>query len=213
MEDLPQLDIQEDIATLMESDEDEVADEPPLQDLSQPVPKKKASEIFVHKPSNKEPEPEEEKEPEPVPEISEKTGKPKRKLSKKQKEHLDKVRAKAIEACKQKKRDRLEVEARVKAELKERKKKERVKKEKPKTPPPETSPAPAPRHPEEEFGNFMAHMERFEKMRHEYNLAQQKLKPKPTINPPKPQQKPQPPTPAINIISQPTNPYTSAFNW
>ena len=57
-------------------------------------------------------------------------------------------------------------------------------------------------------------MERFEKMRHEYHLAQQKLKPKPTIQPPpKPQPKPQPPQPAINIISQPTNPYSSAFNW
>ena len=98
MEDLPQLDIQEDIATLMESDDDEPCDEAPLQDLSKPIQPKNPSEIFVNKPSNKEPE---EEESEPEPELNKK-GKPKRKLSKKQKEHLDKVRLKAVEACKQK---------------------------------------------------------------------------------------------------------------
>ena len=69
MDDLPQLDIEEDIATLMSDNEEEKADEAPLQDLTKPVEKKKASEIFVAKPpSNKEPpeiddKPAEEEEP------------------------------------------------------------------------------------------------------------------------------------------------------
>ena len=186
MEDLPQLDIQEDIATLMESEDDEPCDEAPLQDLSRPIQPKNPSEIFVNKPKNVQPEEEEESEPEPAPELNKK-GKPKRKLSKKQKEHLDKVRLKAVEACKQKKRDRLEVEARVKAELKEKKEKKRLEKQKakrPTTPPPIEKPTPtappplpyAPVDPDQEFGNFMANMERFEKMRHEYHQAR---KPKP----------------------------------
>ena len=84
MEDLPQLDIQEDIATLMESDDDEPCDEAPLQDLSKPIQPKNPSEIFVNKPSNKDSESAPEEESEPEPELNKK-GKPKRKLSKNRK--------------------------------------------------------------------------------------------------------------------------------
>jgi hypothetical protein len=210
MEDLPQLDIQEDIATLCESD-DEVADEPPLQDLSKPIEASKPDQIFVKPPSNKDPEKEEVV-------ISEKTGKPKRKMSQKQLDHLAKVRAKAVASCKQKKKDRLEIEAKVKKELKAKRAREKLEKTKEKleeeaqvSPPPRPT-APVP-NPDEAFGNFMAHMERFEKMRHEYNLAQQKAKPKPTINPSPPPPPPKPAAPPIQIVSNPSNPYSSAFNW
>ena len=77
--------------------------------------KKEASEIFVAKPpSNKEPPeiddtPAEEEEPVKKPRA-------KRPRSKAQIEHLNRVRGKAVEAAKQKKRDRLEIEKRVKEE-------------------------------------------------------------------------------------------------
>ena len=80
--------------------EEEKADEPPLQDLTKPVEKKEASEIFVAKPpSNKEPPeiddtPAEEEEPVKKPRA-------KRPRSKAQIEHLNRVRGKAVEAAKE----------------------------------------------------------------------------------------------------------------
>ena len=107
--------------------------------------------------------------------------------------------------------------------MKEKKRLAKLEKEKakkpvrPTTPPPVEKPTPTappplpyqPVDPEQSFGDFMANMERFEKMRHEYHQARRakaEAKPKPT--PP-----PKPPAPAINIIQKPTNPYASAFNW
>tara|TARA_R100001163_G_C5061880_1_gene198820 strand:- start:1714 stop:2397 length:684 start_codon:yes stop_codon:yes gene_type:complete len=227
MDDLPKLDIEEDIATLMSDDEGEKPDEKPLQDLTKPVEKKEPSEIFVSKPpSNKDP-PELTSEP-AVEEEPIKKPKAKKPRSKAQIEHLNKVRKKAVESVKQKKRDRLEIEKRVKEELAAKRKMERIKKkedkialekeELPKPTPsatPSEKPTPTPI-PVDDFNTFMGHMERFEKMKMDYLKQQEAKKPKPTINPPKP--KPKPKAPAMpdqmNIVNPaPTNPYDSMFNW
>ncbi len=222
MEDLPQLDIEEDIATLMSDNEEEKADEAPLQDLTKPVEKKEASEIFVAKPpSNKEPPeiddtPVEEEEPVKKPRA-------KRPRSKAQIEHLNRVRGKAVEAAKQKKRDRLEIEKRVKEELAAKKKAERIKKKEDKLAKEKEALAPEPA-PENvvkmspnDFNTFMGHMERFEKMKYEYLKEQEDKQPKATINPPKPKPKAKaaPPLPdQMNLINPtPNNPYDNMFNW
>jgi len=226
MEDLPQLDIEEDIATLMSDNEEEKADEAPLQDLTKPVEKKEASEIFVAKPpSNKEPPeiddtPAEEEEPVKKPRA-------KRPRSKAQIEHLNRVRGKAVEAAKQKKRDRLEIEKRVKEELAAKKKAERIKKKEDKLAKekealaPEPAPAAEPENvvkmSPNDFNTFMGHMERFEKMKYEYLKEQEDKRPKATINPPKPKAKAKaaPPLPdQMNLINPtPNNPYDNMFNW
>ena len=227
MEDLPQLDIQDDIATLCESD-DEIADEPPLQDLSKPVEASKPDQIFVKPPSNKDPvaPPTDD---EPKVELSKKTGKPKRKMSAKQLEHLANVRQKAIAACKQKKADRLAAEEYAKGQIKQKRAQAKLEKAKAKiekeTPlPPKVEPEPKAKLPDPDaaFGNFMVHMERFERLRHQYNKQQQaeKLKGTPDMSaPPKIVKKPPANIPKavaskpIEIIQNNHNPYSNVFNW
>ena len=197
MEDLPQLDIQENIEELCKEDVP-IAEEKPAQDLtdvSQPLAKVEAESIF-EKPSNK--------------------VKPKPKQTAAQKKALSETRRRNLEKARQKK----EIERRVKAEMKREKEEAIIRKakeeeqleERPPTPTPppikKVSPSPMPsKH--EEFSKFMENMEKYKVMKHEWVEEQEKKVPKPT---PKPASQPATPCPPpIQIINP--NPYSSAFNW
>lgn len=202
MEDLPQLDIQENIEELCKEDTP-IVDEPPPQDLtdvSQPLPKVEAESIF-EKPSNR---------PKP---------KPKAKPSAASKKAVAETRRRNLEKARQKR----EIERRVKAEMKREKEEAIIRAakeledeeeaERPPTPTPppkkKVSPSPMPSQPQDEFSNFMKHMEKYKVMKHEWVQEQKAAKQKST---PKPVPKPAPVQPAPVII-QPPNPYSSAFNW
>ena len=220
MEDLPQLDIEEDLEALASDDD---MNEPPMQDLSKPIEASKPNEIFMPPTNNKKSEePVEEKVIEEPPVQLTKSGRPKRPRTQKQIDHLNRVRKKAVDKMKQKKQDRLESEKLAKELIKQKRAKEKADKLKDKAkdlvkdqPSEEEIREQKRLKDEEQFGMFVANMEKFERMRYEYH---EKNKPKPTPPPaPKPTPKPTPcatpPPPAISLIQNPTNPYASAFNW
>lgn len=207
MENLPELDIVEDVKNLIDDDD---------------VIETKPEDIFITEPpSNKSSEPILEQEREETPKK-----KPKKKISKRQAEHLAKAREKAKVTNMKKRQERLEVEKRVRRELEDKRRKkeddEEESSKRPQTPKPQEEyivgskpmPIPPPNvtpEPDNEldFNIFMSNMKKYKKMKHNYYKAQWEEAKRET-EPPK--QKPKPRKPDI-IQHQPTNPFSNAFTW
>lgn len=236
MDKLPELSIVEDLATIEAED-----DEPlniVVEDLSQPLEPADASDIFIGKPTNgnvkmptnksvKRSKTVTKKEVE-IPddlvdtEVEEEIIKPKKKpLSEKQKAHLERIRVKALEAKKEKARLKKEIKEKVEVEVKQtrqRKKKEPVKEElsqdfKKRLNVPSDEEILKKKQETEQmsFINFMSNMEKYQKIRYDYESK--KAQPKPQPPKPKPQPKPQNNKIPETIKPQQVNPYDSIFQW
>lgn len=255
MDKLPQLDIEADLNNLESDGEENVSIV--VEDLTgDSFPKTEPQDIFVGKPTNgktKRPAPQNIKKkvvskseveiPEPLQEVTdqpeEEEEKPKKKpLSEKQRLHLEKIRAKALEAKKEKMRLKKEVKERVEVEVKktrQRKKKEVAEdkglsedfKQRMKVPSDEEIQAKKKKDEEMSFINFMSNMEKYQFMRHQFEQEKQARqppppKPQPPAQPvqrsqpqptPKPQRKPAPQKLPETIKPKQQNPYDELFQW
>lgn len=246
MECLPDLDIQGDLDNLEAEGELEVVD---IEDLTVPKEEtyvKPPEDIFVGKPTNGKPKQlvkrsivTQERQLDDVPEeeIPVKTKKP---ISEKQKAHLERIRIKAAETKRLKAMEKQLITERVTAELKGTRKKQKKKagenigeemtedfKKQMKIPTAEEKAEVKRKADETQFMDFMANMEKFQRMRYEHDqktkreneakrIQQQKAfeiesKKKRVI-----QRQAQPipaPHPQPDILKPPDNPYAGAFNW
>ena len=226
------LEIEEDLEKLMSESEDEDEINVPVEDLTQRVGVAQPKDIFLGKPTNKEkvefnlPEKREMKTiKKPV--MVDELGKPiKKKLSEKQRLHLERIRIKALESKKEKQRLKKEIKERVEVEVKETRAK---RKPKPKTqreqytedfkermhivePPIEN----IPQKEEMAFLNFMSNMEKFQSMRQAHAPPVQPRPPAPVPSaPPLPTPTPKPlPTFLSNAIQKGEgDPYACNFVW
>ena len=156
------------------------------------------------------------------------TKKAKKPLSEKQKAHLERIRIKALEAKREKARLKKEVKERVENEVREKRgrtKKEKVvvvdasekvkeqfiEKTQLPTPPPQVT-----NDPSLSFNNFMQNMEKYKRMKYDYQNKQLEATKKAMAYQqtrfvePKPQPKP---APSIIVPPKPKNPYDDIFSW
>ncbi len=233
MDKLPELSIVEDLATI-EGDEDEQLNIV-VEDLSTPMELAEPSDIFIGKPTNGNVKMPTNKDvrrkktvtkkevtiPDEISEVEEEVIKPKKKpLSEKQKAHLERIRVKALEAKKEKARMKKEVKERVEVEVKQKRQRKKAQpkeetlsedfKQRLKVPSEEEVAQKKMKDDEMSFMNFMSNMEKYQKIRYDYESKKQ----------PKPQPPKQKPTPKpVNRVVPETikprdiNPYESIFQW
>ena len=167
-----------------------------------------------------------EEEPEKVIEVLN-TKKAKKPLSEKQKAHLERIRIKALEAKREKARLKKEVKERVENEVREKRgrkkvvvvdasekvKEQFIEKTQLPTPPPQVT-----NDPTLSFNNFMQNMEKYKRMKYDYQNKQLEATKKAMayqqtrLVEPKPQPKPKP-APSIIVPPKPKNPYYDIFSW
>jgi hypothetical protein len=242
MDKLPQLEIEADLNNLESDTEENVSIV--VEDLTGDVlPKTEPDQIFMNKPTNgkvkmptnknisKKVVPKKEVEI-PVTEVTEvvegdEEEKPKKKqLSEKQRAHLEKIRAKALEAKREKMRLKKEVKERVEVEVKktrQRRKKEVEPqkeelsedfKQRLKVPSDEEIQMKKKKEEEMSFINFMSNMEKYQYMRHSWEQEKQARQPKPKPPPtPKQERKPAPQKLPETVKPKPLNPYEELFKW
>ena len=161
-------------------------------------------------------------EPDKVDEVLD-NKKVKKPLSEKQKAHLEKIRIKALAAKKEKARLKKEVKERVEMEVRQKRKGKTKSQGVVQEPEPEpefiekTQLPKAPQvtfDPNQSFNNFMANMDKYKRMKYDYQNKQRAAQEKQLqYQQPKPKPQPKPAPQHIVRPQKPSNPYDGIFNW